>query len=171
MRLQSYTHCERVAVTDRSNEEKWGQTPFRDQEKIFMRYTGRCLCGYIRYELSGSPKWVAVCHCRDCQRSAGAPMVSWAIFSEADVKIEKGTPKTINSSGVAMRSFCPECGTGLFYRNAQNLPGLVDVQTSTLDDPSALPPTVQVQTAERQSWVTHLGSLTEFERYPSAPQE
>lgn len=136
-----------------------------------MRHTGRCLCGTIQYELSGDPNWVAVCHCRDCQRSAGAPMVVWAMFPESGLKVIMGAPKTINSSGAAMRSFCPECGTGLFYRNAQNLPGLVDVQASTLDDPSALPPTVQVQTAERQSWAAHLGTLTAYERYPSGPKE
>ena len=85
--------------------------------------------------------------------------------------MKTGAPKTINSSGAAMRSFCPECGTGLFYRNAQNLPGLIDVQVSTLDDPSALPPKVQVQTAERQSWVPHLGTLNAFDRYPTGPEE
>ena len=136
-----------------------------------MNHTGRCLCGAIRYELSGEPNWVAICHCRDCQRSAGAPMVVWAMFPEAGVKVVAGTPKTINSSGAAMRSFCPECGTGLFYRNAETLPGLIDVQASTLDDPSALPPAIQVQTAERQAWVAHLGTLDAFERYPPRQQE
>ena len=133
-----------------------------------MQRTGRCLCGHIQYTLSGNPNWVAVCHCRDCQRSAGAPMVTWAIFPEANVKITSGTVKTINSSGAAMRSFCPECGTGLFYRNATVLPSLIDVQISTLDDPDALPPTVQVQTAERQAWLPHLNTLTAFERYPES---
>lgn len=134
-----------------------------------MQHTGRCLCGHIQYTLSGNPNWVAVCHCRDCQRSAGAPMVTWAIFPEANVKITSGAVKTINSSGAAMRSFCPECGTGLFYRNATVLPGLIDVQISTLDDPDALPPTVQVQTAEQQAWLPHLNTLTAFERYPENP--
>lgn len=133
-----------------------------------MSLTGRCLCGHIQYELIGAPNWVAICHCRDCQRSAGAPMVTWAIFPESNVKILSGTAKTINSSGTAMRSFCPECGTGLFYKNAATLPGLIDVQASTLDAPNALPPAVQVQTAERQSWVPHLGTIAAFERYPSA---
>ena len=95
-------------------------------------------------------------------------MVTWAIFPEANVKITSGTVKTINSSGAAMRSFCPECGTGLFYRNATVLPSLIDVQISTLDDPDALPPTVQVQTAERQAWLPHLNTLTAFERYPES---
>lgn len=136
-----------------------------------MSHTGRCQCGTVQYELSGSPNWVAVCHCRDCQRSAGAPLVVWAIFPESEVKVKSGTPKTVNSSGAAMRSFCPDCGTGLFYRNAESLPGLVDVQVSTLDNPDALPPTVQVQTAERQSWISHLTALPAFERYPTGPKE
>ena len=131
-----------------------------------MSHTGRCLCGAIHYELSGTPNSVSVCHCVDCQRSAGAPMVVWAEFPESSVRIKKGTPKTINSSGAAVRSFCPECGSGLFYRNSEVLPGLVEVQASTLDDPNTLPPTSQIQTAERQSWVPQLATLKAYERFP-----
>ena len=92
--------------------------------------------------------------------------MSWAMFPEAAQSVTQGAPKTISSSGTAMRSFCPDCGTGLFYRNAPMLPGIVDVQSSTLDDPEALPPTVQIQTAERLDWMTHLSELAEFERFP-----
>lgn len=93
-------------------------------------------------------------------------MVAWAMFSEASLTVTKGEPKTINSSGTAMRSFCAACGSGLFYRNAAILPGKVDIQSSTLDDPSALPPTIQIQTAERLDWMKHSHELPEFERYP-----
>jgi hypothetical protein len=93
-------------------------------------------------------------------------MVAWAMFPEAALTVTKGQPKTINSSGSAMRSFCADCGSGLFYRNAAMLPGLIDVQSATLDDPEALPPMVQVQTAERLGWMKHLDDLPEFERYP-----
>lgn len=64
-----------------------------------------------------------------------------------------------------MRSFCPECGSGLFYRNAEVLPGVVEVQASTLEDPTALPPTFQIQTAEQQPWVPHLASIKAYERF------
>jgi len=94
-------------------------------------------------------------------------MVSWAMFPESALVLTRGQPKTINSSGSAMRSFCGTCGTGLFYRNATVLPGLVDVQTSTLDDPEALPPTLQVQVAERLHWMEHVNELPRFERYPA----
>jgi hypothetical protein len=93
-------------------------------------------------------------------------MVTWAMFPENALSIKKGKPKTINSSGTAMRSFCPYCGSGLFYQNAVVLPGIVDIQVSTLDNPNLLPPTKQIQTAERLDWVTHMDELPEFERYP-----
>lgn len=132
-----------------------------------MTHSGQCLCGAIQYQLSGSPKSVALCNCRDCQRSAGAPAVSWAMFPESALVVTKGLPKTVNSSGTAMRSFCADCGSGLFYRNAVVLPGIVDVQSATLDDPEALPPMVQIQTAERLNWMKQIHALPEFERYPS----
>lgn len=92
-------------------------------------------------------------------------MVAWALFPETALIVTKGTLKTINSSATAMRSFCADCGSGLFYRNAVVLPGFVDVQCSTLDDPDALPPTVQIQTAERLRWVKGMLALPEFQRY------
>ena len=93
-------------------------------------------------------------------------MVAWAMFPESALTLTKGQPKTMNSSGV-IRSFCADCGSGLFYRNAATLPGIVDVQSSTLDHPDALPPTVQIQTAERLDWMKHVHELPEFERYPA----
>ena len=86
--------------------------------------------------------------------------------SEAALAVTAGKPKTINTSGSAMRSFCPDYGSGLFDRNATVLPGIVDVQSSTLDDLDALLPTAQVQTAERLRWMTRIQELPEFERYP-----
>lgn len=131
-----------------------------------MAHSGQCLCGAVRYQVSGAPDTVALCHCRDCQRSAGAPMVTWAMYPEAALTLTQGQPKTINSSGTAMRSFCADCGSGLFYRNEAMLPGIVDIQIATLDDPEALPPQIQIQTAERMNWMRHLDDLPAFERFP-----
>ncbi len=131
-----------------------------------MIHTGQCLCGAIHYQVSGEPSVVALCHCNDCRRSSGAPMVAWAMFPEAALTVTKGSPKTINSSGTAMRSFCAECGSGLFYQNEAVLPGIVDIQSCTLDAPNALPPTVQIQVAERLTWMKHVHELPEIERFP-----
>jgi hypothetical protein len=131
-----------------------------------MTHSGQCMCGEIRYQVDGEPNAVAACHCSDCRRSAGAPVVTWAMFPETALTVTRGQPKTINSSGSAMRSFCGACGTGLFYRNATVLPGIVDIQSATFDDPETLPPRVQIQTAERLNWMKQLHELPEFERFP-----
>lgn len=131
-----------------------------------MTHQGRCHCGAVRYEVSGNPQHVALCHCNDCRKSSGAPMVAWAAFTEDQFKLVEGEPVTFNSSGSAMRSFCPKCGTGLYYRNAEYLPGIVDIQSATLDNPDALPPGVHIQVAERLGWMADAHSLPTFDRYP-----
>lgn len=109
----------------------------------------------------------ALCHCSDCRRHAGAPMVGWAMFPDNRVTVTKGEAKIYKSSEHGRRAFCPECGTGLFYMNAEVLPGIIDIQTGTLDDPDRLPARCHIQTAERISWVPDINKLPEFERYPS----
>ena len=136
-----------------------------------MELTGGCHCGAVRYRVSGDPAHVALCHCTDCRKSAGAPMVSWAAFASADFAVEQGEVTAFNSSGDSVRSFCPRCGTGLFFVNETVLPGLVDIQSATLDDPDALVPQAQIQVAERIGWMAEAHRLPEFARFPSGPNE
>jgi len=131
-----------------------------------MKLTGGCHCGAVRYEVNGDPAHVALCHCSDCRKAAGAPMVAWAAFAEADFRVMQGQAKTRNSSGASMRSFCPDCGTPLWFRNAEVLPGIIDLQSATLDDPDALAPQAQIQVAERIGWMANVHELPEFRRFP-----
>ncbi len=135
-----------------------------------MKLSGGCQCGAVRYSVAGEPQHVALCHCADCRKSAGAPMVSWAAFAEGEFTLEQGELTSFNSSGTAMRSFCPQCGTGIAYRNAVMLPGIVDIQSATLDDPQALPPGAHIQVAERIGWMETAHELPLFERYPGMPE-
>src|SRR5882724_2566743 len=131
-----------------------------------MTHSGRCYCGAIRYQVLGEPKDVALCHCIDCRLSSGAPMTAWARSAGNQLTVTQGTPKPINTAGAVMRSFCADCGTGLFYRNAELLPGIVEIQSATLADPNALPPGTQIQMAERIGWMKNAHELPAFERFP-----
>lgn len=133
-----------------------------------MTRSGQCYCGAIRFDLRGEPQRVSLCHCRDCRMSSGAPMTAWAAYAEEALTVTRGQPRTVNRSGAVLRSFCGDCGTGLFYRNAEVLPGLVDVQSALFDDADALPPREQVQTAERLAWMATAHELPSFGRYPGA---
>jgi hypothetical protein len=129
--------------------------------------TGGCQCGHIRYQAEGEPLHHALCHCADCRASAGAPAVTWLAFPEAALSITSGEPSVYEGRNGARRQFCPRCGTGLIYTNAEMLPGIVDIQSATLDDPAAETPAIQIQCAERLEWMARLDALPEFERYPA----
>ncbi len=131
-----------------------------------MPHQGGCHCGAVRYEVSGTPKHAALCHCSDCRKSSGAPVVGWVAFAEGDFRIVQGEATTFNSSGASMRSFCPKCGSGLWFRNAENLPDIVDIQSATLDDPDAFPMQCHIQTADRIGWMAEAHGLPEFQRFP-----
>jgi hypothetical protein len=49
------------------------------------------------------------------------------------------------------------------------LPGIVDIQSATYDDPDVVPPQAQIQVADRIGWMKKAHELPEFERYPPNP--
>ncbi|WOE76668.1 GFA family protein [Alterisphingorhabdus coralli] len=128
--------------------------------------TGGCHCGAIRYTLTGTPLNHTLCHCTDCRRNSGAPMVGWAMYQEQAFSLDMGEVATYASSEHARRHFCIQCGTGLFYTNAVLIPGCVDVQSATLDEPDKLPPQMQIQVADRIDWMACVHELPTAERYP-----
>lgn len=130
-----------------------------------MTIAGGCHCGAVRYEADGEPQHNALCHCTDCRRAAGAPMVGWALFPQDKVTIT-GTPVSYSSSGDVDRQFCGTCGTGLFFYSPGMFPGMVDIQSATFDDPDALVPSVCIQMADAPKWIADVPDMPKFERYP-----
>ena len=132
---------------------------------------GGCRCGAVRYAVDGDMVHHALCHCRDCQMGSGAPMVAWLAVKSADFRVTQGEPASFNGSGASFRHFCGTCGTPLFFVNEEMLPGLVDVQSVTLDDPDAFALQAQIQTAERRKWMAGLDDLPQFARFPGPPAQ
>jgi hypothetical protein len=93
-------------------------------------------------------------------------MVGWTMYPLDAVKVTKGEPKVYQSSEHGRRHFCPNCGTGLFYTNAQGIPGIIDIQSATYDDPNTVPARAHIQVAERISWMARAHELPAFDRYP-----
>lgn len=132
--------------------------------------TGQCHCGAIHYEMSPDTIHHALCHCQDCRRASGAPAVSWGLVAKDGLKVT-GEPRIYASSEHGRRHFCGDCGTSLFYTNDVVFPGQIDVQTATLDDPSAIPMQGQIQMAESVAWMRDLNALPAFDRYPGEEPE
>ena len=93
-------------------------------------------------------------------------MVAWTMYPNAAVRITKGDVRVYASSAHGRREFCADCGTGLFYRNEEMLPGIIDIQSATYDNPDAVPAQAHIQVADRIGWMALAHTLPAFERYP-----
>jgi hypothetical protein len=131
-----------------------------------MSLKGGCHCGALRYRVQGDPKVVLLCHCSDCQKSAGAPVVSWATFAEENFEITAGNSKIYESSAVVARHFCADCGTGILFKNAERFPGEILVQSATFDDAAAHPALAHVYIDDRLMWMDKYDRLPTFSTYP-----
>ena len=132
-----------------------------------MDQTGGCLCGAVRYRVTGEPEATTLCHCFSCRRSTGGPSLAWAIFPEDSVAITQGELTEHQSSPGTYRGFCARCGTSLTYRR-DNRPGLFDVTTASLDDPEAFPPAKEIWVEEKLSWMTTHPDLPHFDQFSTA---
>ncbi len=128
---------------------------------------GGCHCGAIRFEMPDQAAHSTICYCNDCRRQSGAPLSAWAMVPAVSV-IVRGKPKVYASSESGRRSFCGACGTGLFLINAALVQmGMMQVRIATLDDPEAIAPKMQVQTAEEIGWMRSAHRLPSVERFPT----
>ncbi len=126
---------------------------------------GGCHCRAVRYSMPVAVEHHTLCHCTDCRRHAGAPAVAWAMARTDAVRIS-GETTAYASSEHARRHFCGRCGTGLFYTNDAVFPGMIDVQTATLDTPDAIALQAQIQLADRIGWMATIQDLPGFDRFP-----
>ncbi len=117
--------------------------------------TGGCMCGAVRYEVSGEPFWVGHCHCESCRGHTGAPVVTFVGFKKDQVAFTKGERQIYKSSPGVGRAFCGQCGTPLTWEGKSNLPerGMIfEFYISTLDNPNAFVPTNHVWYSEKIAW-------------------
>jgi hypothetical protein len=125
-----------------------------------MIYQGGCLCGAVRYRIEGEVMGSMICHCRTCRRASGTPVVA-ALSVERDALSIAGETVAFQSSPKVTRRFCGVCGTGLFYEHGDE-PEEVAVNTCTLDEPEAFPPTHHSWLSHDLSWIRFSDDLPSF---------
>jgi hypothetical protein len=124
-------------------------------------YIGGCLCGALRYQAHNEPIDRGYCHCRLCQRSAGAPVLAWATFSVKAFLYTQGTPMIYRSSAQYQREFCGRCGTQIAFRKTGQAT-TVDVTLPSLEAPSRLKPEYHIWTESQIPWFDTLDELPRY---------
>jgi hypothetical protein len=133
-----------------------------------VSFSGGCLCGAVRYDISAHPITTRVCWCLVCQKIAAGNATINVCFQSASVRIEgelRDYVSTADSGNTMHRRFCSACGTHVFS-GSEARPQLVFVRSGTLDDRSIVKPasTIWVSRAPPWSWIDR--SLPTFDRQP-----
>lgn len=126
------------------------------------QHAGGCLCGAVRYEITGAVSKPCFCHCASCRRATGAPMVPWGTVARDALRLTRGQLTEYRSSAQVWRGFCAHCGTSLTYRHEARS-AEIDVTLVTLDDPARIAPQMHVWVNDRLPWVAIGDSLPRHE--------
>ena len=134
------------------------------------QFSGGCLCGEVRCEVSGNVHTSYSCHCRDCQYITGGSPNSAMYIPDATFSLNQGKPSSYSSksdSGSRVtRFFCRNCGTSL-YGESEMFPGAIVLKVGSLDDPSVFKSTMNVWVSSAQTWHYVDPDLPNYDKAPS----
>jgi hypothetical protein len=130
-------------------------------------HTGGCLCGAIRYRVTGSPLSVSICHCVNCQRNSGSAFSVNVVFPEDALTVE-GVPAVYEDRGdtgeIVRRLFCGTCGTPLESRSVFSSPGYAVLKAGTFDNPGQFVPDCELYCISAVAWWNAGAERKHFDR-------
>ncbi|KAB8273906.1 Mss4-like protein [Aspergillus minisclerotigenes] len=137
---------------------------------------GSCLCGTIKYHITGSPALKILCYCQNCRKSTGSLGMANSIYHRSNLTISQGhdTLRTYKDSATHSgspvdRSFCGNCGSNLFCENKEKGPGLVIVTSGTMDleDGQSWQPVMEFYCKDKKTWLETNLETKKFETVPA----
>ncbi len=130
---------------------------------------GSCLCGKVRYEVTGNLGIFQYCHCSRCQKVTGSAFAANMLVLPDDFKWLDGEEYVgryeLASAKHYATSFCKSCGSFLPW--AIQSGKTVVVPAGTLDDCPPLKPTQNVFCASRAKWYESPSNLPEYDGLPA----
>ncbi len=126
--------------------------------------SGSCLCGEVRYEISGEVGDVSHCHCCTCRKAHGAAFSSVAAVRDEDFTfLNKMSLASFESSPGKKRFFCVGCGTHIYAKREGS--GHVILRLGSLDDDPNTTEKNHIWLSQKAPWYSLGKTLPEYEEY------
>jgi hypothetical protein len=134
-----------------------------------VTHQGGCLCGGVRYEVSGPLEGIQLCHCSQCRRAQGSAFAANIPVDEARLRLVSGDDllNRFESSPGKVRTFCGRCGSPLMSQAAAK-PGVVRLRAGTLDDPTGARLGFHIFADSHADWWTLDDDLPRYSERPPA---
>lgn len=130
--------------------------------------TGQCLCGAVKFRISGEFESFFLCHCSRCRKDSGSAHSANLFSSTASVSWLSGEEyiRVFRLSGSRhVKCFCTNCGSALpFSEEGQSL---LAVPAGSLDSRVGMRPNAHICCASRADWDHDLASVEGIDGLPS----
>ena len=126
-------------------------------------HRGSCLCGRVRYEVTGRLGVMDTCHCTDCRKSHAAAFVAYIEVLWRDFRFVQGKENltTHAASSGTKRSFCSTCGSIVINWSGEDAIGL-GIPAGTLDTPIDVKPAYHTFVRSKAPWYDILDGLPQY---------
>ncbi|TMV94698.1 GFA family protein [Thioclava sp. BHET1] len=115
-----------------------------------VTHRGSCLCGAVRYEITGPMRPSVACHCSQCRKSSGHYWSATQVDAGQLAISGDEALRWYRSSAQAERGFCSQCGSSLFWRKDGE--ARVSVGSGTLDLPTGLHTAKHIFVADKSDY-------------------
>jgi hypothetical protein len=124
---------------------------------------GGCLCGQVRFRITGPRRDIINCHCRNCRRTHGHVAAYTSVDKNNLSLIKQQSLKWYHDrSPGTYRGFCSECGSSLFW-DARDEKNKMAVSAGTLDACHGLKTIGHVYVREAGDYYEISDNLPQFE--------
>ena len=129
-------------------------------------HLGSCLCGTVKFKVTGQFDRFYLCHCQHCQKDTGSAHAA-NLFSQSATIAWLAGEEAISHFTLAdtrhSKSFCKHCGSAV--PNSLTA-GLLVVPAGCLDTAVSITPTAHIFTASKAGWDNDLATVPAFQKLP-----
>ena len=129
-------------------------------------YNGGCLCGAVRFEITGSIQNIVYCHCSLCRKAQGSAFATNGIVKADDFIILSGEHNltAFKSTPGQSKFFCKTCGSPIISKT-ESQPEQVRVRLGTIESDIEERPSAHIFATSKANWEDLCGELPQYEEY------
>ena len=135
---------------------------------ISQKFEGSCLCGAVKYELSGDVNRFYHCHCQRCRKATGTGHASNIMVKQESFNWLSGETLLrrykIPEAERFYTHFCSECGSAM-PRDVPEI-GMIIIPAGSLDSSINFKPEARIFWDSRANWSCSGDGVATFSEYP-----
>lgn len=138
-------------------------------EKI---YSGGCLCGKVRYEITGEIKDIVYCHCSRCRKAQGSAFAANGNVNSESFKFISGESELSGYEATPGQTkyFCKHCGSPIISKSKANI-DKVRVRLGTIESEISERPMGHIFVGSKANWEEIEGKLPQYDAYEPGRQK